>query len=473
MIDIKQLRENPQRFIDGAADKNISVDIAKLLELDEQRRLFTKQREDHRAEQKKISKEIGPQIGTLKGQLKSANEEELAEIETQLSELESKPSALKCKIQQFDDDIAAITPEWNELLMHIPQPPDIDVPKGKSADDNVQLRTWSPEGYDLSKSFAENRGFEPKDHLTLVKELELADFQRGVKMAGTRHYMMMGNGMRLHQAILRFAFDFITNEYGFTPMSVPVILREECMVGTGFFPTGREQAYHIEESKRGAGHDLYLAGTGEVGLMGMYADEILQSDRLPIKMATVSTCFRREAGAAGRDTAGLYRIHQFDKVEQVIICKADEEESRRWHAYMLGIVEDLLQKLGVPYRLLQCCTADLGAKNADMIDIECWMPGRGELNADGKPTGDWGETHSASRLYDYQCRRLNMRYRDEDGNTVIAHSLNNTVLASPRILIPLLEMHQQEDGTVEIPQCLQPYMNGMKVLAPCAATAST
>ena len=190
--------------------------------------------------------------------------------------------------------------------------------------------------------------------------------------------MMTGNGMRLHQAMLRFAFDFITNTYDFTPMSVPVILREECMVGTGFFPTGRDQAYHIQESQRGSGHDLFLAGTGEVGLMGMYADEIIDADKLPIKMATVSTCFRREAGAAGRDTAGLYRIHQFDKVEQVIICKAKEEESRKWHTEMLSIVEQLLQQLQLPYRLLQCCTADLGAKNADMIDIECWMPGRGD-----------------------------------------------------------------------------------------------
>ena len=177
-------------------------------------------------------------------------------------------------------------------------------------------------------------------------------------------------------------------------------------------------------------------------------------------MATVSTCFRREAGAAGRDTAGLYRIHQFEKVEQVVICKADEEESRMWHQTMMGIVEDLRQKLELPYRLLQCCTADLGSKNADMIDIECWMPGRGQLDSEGKPEGAWGETHSASRLYDYQCRRLNMRYRDSDGNTVFAHSLNNTVLASPRILIPLLEMHQQQDGSVRVPECLQPYMNG-------------
>ena len=471
MIDIKQLRENPQRFIDGAAEKNIDVDITTLLDLDEQRRLLTRQREEHRAEQKKISKEIGPLIGKLKGQLKSSNEEERANIESELAALETRPSTLKNEIQRLDDSIAEIEPKWNKLLLQIPQPADSDVPKGNSAEDNVEIRSWSPDTFDLAQTFKDNRGFEPKSHLDLVKDLELADFERGVKMAGTRHYMLTGNGMLLHQAILRFAFDLITNEHGFTPMSVPVILREECMVGTGFFPDGKDQAYHIEESKRGAGHDLFLAGTGEVGLMGMYADEILNAEKLPIKMATVSTCFRREAGAAGRDTAGLYRIHQFDKVEQVVICKGDEEESRSWHKLMIGIVEELLQTLELPYRLLQCCTADLGSKNADMIDIECWMPGRGELDQNGKPLGDWGETHSASRLYDYQCRRLNMRYRDSDGNNVFAHSLNNTVLASPRILIPLLEMNQQNDGSVTIPECLHPYMNGLTVLEPSAETA--
>jgi seryl-tRNA synthetase len=471
MIDIKSLRENPQRYIDGAAEKNIPVDITTLLDLDEQRRLFTRQREEHRAEQKRISKEIGPQIGKLKSQLKSANEKETLKIESQLVELEAKPIALKTEIQRLDESISSINPQWKELLLQIPQPADEDVPKGNSADDNVELSTWEPVGFDLSKSFKENRGFEPKSHLELVCELGLADFERGVKVAGTRHYMLTGNGMRLHQAVLRFAFDLIVDSYNFTPTSVPMIIREESMVGTGFFPTGRNEAYHIEESKRGSGHDLFLAGTGEVGLMGMYGDEILDEEQLPIKMATVSTCFRREAGAAGRDTAGLYRIHQFDKVEQVVICKADEEESRHWHKEMIVIAENILVQLGIPYRLLQCCTADLGAKNADMIDIECWMPGRGELDADGKPSGAWGETHSASRLYEYQCRRLNMRYRDTDGNTIFAHSLNNTVLASPRILIPLLEMHQQQDGSVSIPECLQPYMNGLTVLEPTHASS--
>jgi seryl-tRNA synthetase len=196
--------------------------------------------------------------------------------------------------------------------------------------------------------------------------------------------------------------------------------------------------------------------------MGLHQGEILREEDLPLKYTTVSTCFRREAGAAGKDTAGLYRIHQFDKVEQVVICRADEAESRVWHKKMIGFVEELLRGLGLPHRLLQCCTADLGVKNADMIDIECWMPGRGEADKDGTPRGAYGETHSASRLYDYQCRRLNMRYRmggeQGSGPTTFCHSLNNTVAASPRLLIPILEMYQNEDGSVTIPIPLRAYM---------------
>jgi seryl-tRNA synthetase len=272
--------------------------------------------------------------------------------------------------------------------------------------------------------------------------------------------------MRLHQAILRYAVDFMVDGHGFEPMSVPVLVREQAMVGTGFFPGGREQAYQVEESSRGGGHDMFLTGTGEVGLMGLHQDEILDEADLPRRYVTVSTCFRREAGAAGRDTAGLYRIHQFDKVEQVVICRADEAESRQWHTTMLGYVQSLLQSLGLPYRLLQCCTADLGVKNADMVDVECWMPGRGDADADGRPTGAFGETHSASRLYDFQCRRLNMRYRAGGaagkGPTTFCHSLNNTVAASPRILIPLLEIHQNADGSVTIPEPLRKHMGGVE-----------
>jgi seryl-tRNA synthetase len=461
MIDLKQLRADPQRFIDGARDKGIDIDIPRLVQLDEQLRELKTQMEERRAEQNRISKEVGPQIGKLKGQLKSAQGSERDKLEQQIRELEQRPAKLKAEIQGFEQQLASIQPQLDELLLKVPLPPDPDVPKGKSADDNIPIREWHPSWFDPAKSFKQNKGFEPKTHLELARNLKLVDFERGVKMSGTRHYVLTGEGARLHQAALRFAIDFIINEHGFTPLTIPVIVREECMVGTGFFPAGREQAYHIAESSRGGGHDLFLTGTGEVGLMAVHQDEILDADNLPLKYATVSTCFRREAGAAGKDTAGLYRIHQFDKVEQVVICKADEAESRAWHKKMIGIVESLLQHLELSYRLLQCCTGDLGPKNADMIDIESWMPSRGEDDPKTKrPRGAYGETHSASRLYDYQCRRLNMRYKDEKGQSVFCHSLNNTVLASPRILIPILEMHQNADGSVTIPAVLRPYMAG-------------
>ena len=467
MIDLKQLRADPEKFKRGARDKGIAVDIDRLVQFDAEMRALKTQMEERKAEQNRISKEIGPQIGKLKGQAKAAQGTAREALDAQIRDLEQRPARLKAEVQTFDQRMQALEPDINALLLKVPLPPDPDVPKGATADDNVEMRRWSPAWFDPSVPFEKNKGFRPKTHLELVRDLKLVDFERGVKISGTRHYVLTGAGMRLHQAALRFAFDLITSEHGFQPMSVPVIVREECMVGTGFFPAGREQAYHIEESRReSGGKDLFLTGTGEVGLMGFHQDEILDAATLPLKYATVSSCFRREAGAAGKDTAGLYRIHQFDKVEQVVICRADEAESRQWHKTMIGIVEALLQKLELPYRLLQCCTGDLGPKNADMVDIECWMPGRGPDGPDKRPTGAYGETHSASRLYDFQCRRLNMRYKDDKGQTVFCHSLNNTVLAAPRILIPILEIYQNADGTVTVPEALRPYMNGLSKIGP-------
>lgn len=464
MIDLKALRDNPARFIDGARKKGVSVDIDRLLALDASRRELMMKQESLRAEQKKLSKESGPKLGQLMGQLKAASGAEKAALEAEVESIKAAPTRLKDEIQSLDERIAAIEPELHEILLRVPLPPDPDVPVGAGSEGNVERRRWAPAGWDFSKTFEQNKGFKPRSHLELCALHGLVDFPRGVKLAGSRSYILTGDGMRLHQAILRYAVDVMTNENGFTPMSVPVLVREEAMVGTGFFPAGREQAYQINEAERGGGYDMFLTGTGEVGLMGIHQDEILDEATLPRKYVTVSTCFRREAGAAGKDTAGLYRIHQFDKVEQVVIDVADEQKSREHHQAMMGYVETLLQRLGLPYRLLQCCTGDLGVKNADMVDIECWMPGRGEVGKDGVPTGDFGETHSASRLYDYQCRRLNMRYRPGgdtgQGATAFCYSLNNTVAASPRILIPLLEMHQNADGSVNIPEPLRPYMNG-------------
>lgn len=455
MIDLKDLRENPDKYRKATADKNSPADIDALIALDEQVRAKQTELQNLVASRNTIAKQIGP----LMGKMKKASDEDKKAITAEVELLKTKAEEGKAEEASLSDAVRQLELQREALWLRVPQPADADVPVGKTSDDNIQLRTWQPAGYDLSKTFEDNKGFAPKSHMELGETLGLFDFERGVKMAGSRSYVLTGDGMRLHNAVLQYAFNFMVNDYGFKAMSVPVLVKEECMVGTGFFPGGREQAYHIEETKRGGGYDQFLTGTGEVGLMGLHQDEILDEETLPRCYTTVSTCFRREAGAAGKDTAGLYRIHQFDKVEQVVICKADEQESRNWHQKMIGYVEALLQNLGLPYRLLQCCTGDLGQKNADMIDIECWMPSR----------NGYGETHSASRLYDFQTRRLNLRYKatDEHGKkkTVFCHSLNNTVAASPRILIPILELYQNEDGTITVPEVLMPYMGGQEVIS--------
>lgn len=464
MIDLKQLREDPDRFRQGAQRKGIKVDIDRILTLDGHRRELLAEQERVRAEQKRIEKEIGPEIGRLAGAMKKAEGQQREQLERELENVRARPAALKQQIHDLDEQLALLEPELNELLLRVPLPPDPDVPVGASSDDNAEISRWNPDGFDAAVPFEKQRGFAARTHLELAEKHNLVDFERGVKLAGARSYILTGDGMLLHQAVLRYAFDFMTRDNGFTPVYIPVVVREQMMTGTGFFPDGREQAYRVAETDRGGAHDLYLTGTGEVGLMGLHEDEILEEESLPRCYTTVSTCFRREAGAAGRDTAGLFRIHQFEKVEQVVVCRADERESRDWHRRMIDFVERFLRTLSLPYRLVQCCTGDLGPKNADMIDVECWMPGRGEDGPDGRPVGAYGETHSASRLYDYQCRRLNMRYRPGGakgkGPTVFCHSLNNTVAASPRILIPLLEIHQNKDGSVTVPEPLRPYMGG-------------
>ncbi len=460
MIDLKDLRANPDKYRTGLTQKGYPGDrVDDLLAVDAELRPLITRRELLTAEQN----QIGKQIGQLAGKLKKADATERESLQQQMQELKARPDQIKQEVAALAEQTTALEAKRDTLWLRIPQPADPDVPVGKTADDNVQLSTWHPDWFDPAKSFKDNKGFAPKTHLELGEALGLFDFERGVKMAGSRSYVLTGDGMRLHQAVLRFAFDYMINENGFTPLSVPVIVRDECMVGTAFFPDGKDQAYEVRETDRGGGYDLYLTGTGEVGLMGYHQGETLDADRLPLCYTTVSTCFRREAGAAGKDTAGLFRVHQFDKVEQVVICEANEQTSRDWHKKMMGFVEALLQRLEMPYRLLQCCTGDLGTKNADMIDIESWMPGRGPDDADGRPTGAYGETHSASRLYDYQCRRLNLRYRDpKTKKLVFCHSLNNTVAASPRLLVPILELYQNADGSVTVPTVLRPYMNGQE-----------
>ena len=425
MIDIKDLRENPEKYRRGAELRNVAVNIPAVLDLDGQCTRAQLDFDRLRAEQNELSRQIG----------KAKNPEERESIKT-------KAAAMKPQLQELEQQRKTAEGARDQLLLQIPQPPDDDVPPGKSADDNVVLYTHGePRRFE----------FKPKSHMELGKALDLFDFESGVKLAGSRSYFLKGAGADLHQSVLRLAMDMMTCENGFTQLTVPVLVRDIAMQGTGFFPASREQAYHVTED------DLFLTGTGEVGLTAYHFDETLDESSLPRRYVAVSTCFRREAGTYGKDTAGLYRVHQFDKVEQVVICKNDIAESKRWHKEMLGYSEEILRRLKLPYRVIQCCTGDIGVKNASMMDIETWMPSR----YDGKNSASgYGETHSASRLYEFQARRLNLRYKGSDGKIRFVHTLNNTVVASPRILIPILENYQNADGSITIPDALRPHMNG-------------
>ena len=431
MIDIKDLRENPDKYRHGAKLKNASVDIDAILTLDKARVSHQQEFERARAEQNQASAAIG--------KIKDA---------TQRQDAITKAGGLRDQVKALEEKAKAAEAQLQPLLLQIPQPPDDDVPIGKDSADNVTAYKWGePRKFD----------FPLKSHLEIGEKLGLLDFPRGVRLAGSRSYFLKGVGAELASAVMRFAMDMMTREKGFTAMSVPVMVRESAMNGTGFFPAGREQAYRVGEPNEGGEDIRFLTGTAEVGLTAFHMDEILSEADLPKKYVAVSTCFRREAGAAGKDTAGLYRVHQFDKCEQVVICRNDIEESKRWHKEMLGYSETLLQRLNLPYRVIACCTGDLGVKNAAMFDVETWMPSREQK---GNPESGYGETHSASRLYEFQSRRLNLRYKDKDGKIRFCHTLNNTVAANPRILIPILENYQNADGSVTIPNVLQPYLHG-------------
>ncbi|MHC4458792.1 MAG: serine--tRNA ligase [Planctomycetota bacterium] len=417
MIDIKQIREEPEKFEKAAKDKLFDVDIRELLRLDRILRDAKRRLQDISTEKNSISKSI-PNL--------SGNKKQVA-LE-KLSRLKKDESAFQTRIQ-------AEQPEFEKLMYQVPQPADDDVPFGKDDTQNVEIR---------KEGKIRQFDFEPKDHVQLGLALGIIDIKRGVKLAGTRNYFLKGDGTLLHQAVLQFALDYMVKQ-GYVPLSVPVLIKDESMTGTGFFPGFEDQTYRMEKDK------LNLAGTAEVPLTAYHAREILSAEQLPLKYVALSTCFRREAGAAGKDTYGLYRIHQFDKVEQVVICKNSVEKSNKFHEEILANAEHVMQALELPYRVANVCTGDLGRGQAKKFDIEAWMPSR----------ENYCETHSASKLYDFQARRMNLRYKDKTTKkNLFCHTLNNTVIASPRILIPLLELYQNTDGSVTIPKAIRPYMNG-------------
>lgn len=417
MIDIKQIRENPQKFKDACEAKGFAVDIDRLLEVDSSLRNQKQQLQEISTEKN----QIGKSIPKLQGPEKAVKLNRLSE--------------LKHFEININANIKSLQPEFKSLMLLVAQPTDEDVPLGKDDTENVEIR---------KEGKVREFDFEPKDHVQLGLDLDIIDIERGVKLAGTRNYILKGDGALLHWAVLRFAMDYMVSK-GYVPFSVPVLMKDETMTGTGFFPGSEDQTYQMEKDQ------LNLAGTAEVPLTAYHMGEILKADQLPLKYVAMSSCFRREAGAAGKDTYGLYRIHQFDKIEQVVICENSAEVSNKFHDEILANAEAVMQALELPYRVANVCTGDLGRGQVKKFDIEAWMPSR----------KNYCETHSASKFYDFQARRMNLRYKDTaTKKNLFCHTLNNTVIASPRILIPILELYQNTDGSITIPEVLRPYMNG-------------
>lgn len=415
MLDIHFIREHTDIVREAARKKHISIDIERLLTLDKKRRECVQAvdvlRGRHNAESERV-----PRITDA-----IEREQVIAGLRSAKEELSKKEEELK-----------PIETEYMRLLLLVPNIPDLSVPEGESDAQNQELRrVGEPPRFD----------FEPKDHIALLKDLDLADFERGTKVSGFRGYFLKNEAVLLAQALWQFSFEKLIQK-GFAIHMAPALVRGVTLVGTGWLPQGKDEVYKIE------GEDLYLAGTAEVPMMGMYEDEILDENEFPKLSAALSPCFRSEAGSYGKDTKGLYRVHEFFKVEQVVLCRADHEESVRWHEALTKNAEDMMVELGLPYRVVVNCGGDLGLGQVKKYDIEAWIPSQNK----------YGETHSSSYFHDFQTRRLNIRYRDGEGNLRFAHSLNNTMVATPRILIQILENNQQADGSVIVPEVLRKWV---------------
>lgn len=411
MLDINYIREHTDQVKNSIQARKAEVDLDKLIELDDRRRQLIIQVDQLRQQRNEAAKNVR---GTPSDRDIEAGKRVKEELEGLEKELEGTEK------------------HWQELMLQVPNILLDEVPIGDASQNRVVRKVGEPPKFD----------FRPRDHIELGKALDIIDFKRGVKVAGFRGYFLKNEGAALQRAILNYAIDHLT-EKSYQLVIPPVINRRMAFEGTGWFPWGEEETYKIE------GEDGYLVGTAEVPVTALHADEILSIDELPKRYVAFSPCFRTEVGSYGKDTKGLYRLHEFFKIEQVVICEADEQESLSFFEEIEGNAEELLQELGLPYQVVVLSSEDMGKKAALGYDIETWMPSREA----------YGETHSNSILLDFQARRLKIRYKDKDGQVKVAHTLNNTAIASPRILIPLLENFQQEDSSVKIPEVLQKYTN--------------
>ena len=410
MLDIKFIRDNLELCKTAAKNKNRDVDWDTLLSLDEKRRDLIGKAEKLREERNTLTRE-----DQVRGKL------------------------LKEELKKIDEELRSVEEKFGLLMLTVPNVPDKSVPVGKDASGNVEIKKWGkPPTFD----------FTPKDHIELAKSLDLIDFERGAKVGGSRAYFLKNELALLEMAVISYVFQKLAKK-GYIPMTAPSLVKEFTLFGVGQFPWGREEVYHLEKD------DQYLAGTAEQTVTGYYSDEVLDEKDLPKKIVAFSPCFRREAGSYGKDTKGVYRVHQFNKVEQVIISTNDMNTSFTLHEELLANSEEILQDLGLPYRVLLMCTGDMGEPQVKKYDIETWMPGRPSA---GSGVGTYGETMSNSVMGDFQARRLKIRYKTKDGKTLFVHTLNNTAIASPRILIAILENYQQKDGSIRIPNVLQSYI---------------
>ncbi len=413
MLDINFIKENLEKCKAAAINKNRVVEWDKLLAIDETWRRLTKSVDDLRAKRNEIAKK-------------------------QTEEAKVEGRQLKESLKGLEEEQRSVEAELQTILMTVPNVPDTSVPIGKDSSGNVEVRRWGKEPvFD----------FGIKDHIELAKKLDLMDFERGAKVGGFRAYFLKNEAVLLEFGILQYALRKLVSK-GYTPLMAPSLVKEFTLFGNGQFPWGRDEVYHLEKD------DLYLAGTAEVPVTSYYSDEILSEMDLPKKFVAFSPCFRREAGSYGKDTKGAYRLHQFNKIEQLIISTNEMSNSLTLLEELLHNSEEILQDLKLPYRVMSMCTGDMGEPQVKKYDIETWMPSRGA----------YGETMSDSLMGDFQARRVKLRYRTKDGKTQYCHTLNNTAVASPRILIPLLENYQQKDGSIRVPDVLVPFV-GKEVIS--------
>lgn len=412
MLDIKFIRDNSEIIKLAATKKKLKFDVDELIKIDTERVDIMKRAEDLRAKQNAAGESMQRVVGTEREQL--------------LNSLKTVKEDLK----KVEDELEPVMKKWRELMLQVPNIPDMSVPDGQSDEDNQEIRkVGEPRNFD----------FTPLDHIQIMEQNDMVDFERGTKTSGFRGYFLKNDGALLEMAVWQYVMQKWSKK-DFTPMIVPSMVKRETLLGSGYLPQGEEDLY-----KDG---DDYLSGTGEVATMYYHSGEVMDKSELPKKFLAFSTCFRKEAGSHGKDVKGLVRVHEFYKLEQVILCEASHETSVIHHEELLRNAEEMMEELGIPYHTVVNCGADLGLGQVKKYDIEAWMPSQNKYR----------ETHSCSYFHDFQTRRLNIRYKDADGKVRFAHSLNNTAAATPRLITAIIENYQNADGTVTVPEVLIPYV---------------